>query len=117
MSSDRGLRRCRESEEKLKNKGEEKADEAVEASQEDVEKFLDEQLVDQQLETVSAEPLDMEEDTAENVGIMLAKVVVVSGSCAREINPSVHNVCPNPSLASLPRACCWGLLLHMCLYL
>lgn len=110
VSSDRVRRLCRESEEKLKNRAEEKADEAVEAAQETVEQVLDEQL-DQQLETACAESLDMEEDTAEAVGIMLAKVVVVSDSCARQIQ-GVHNVCPNPSFARLPRMPLGTAVLH-----
>ncbi|CAM9381587.1 unnamed protein product [Ectocarpus sp. 13 AM-2016] len=67
----------REAEEKRKNKAEEKADEAVEAAQETLERVVDEP-VDQQLDTVSAESLDMEEHTAEDMGIRLAKVVVIA---------------------------------------
>lgn len=102
MSSGRVLRRCREAEEKRKNKAEEKADDAVEAAQETVERVVDEE-VDQQLETVSAESLDMKEDTAQDIGIiMLAKVVVVSGSCAREIQASITSA-PTPRVLVFAR--------------
>lgn len=75
----------RESEEKLARQAEEKAlakarqaGELVEA----VEDKLDEVMTDREdkLETASAEVLDLEEGTPQSLGVMVAKVAVVSAA-------------------------------------
>lgn len=73
----------RESEEKLAKQAEEKAlEKARQAGElvEDVKHKLDEVVDDRvdRLETASAEVLDLEEGTPESLGVMVAKVAVVS---------------------------------------
>lgn len=73
----------RESEDKLAKQAEEKAQEKERQAGElveDVEEKLDEVVNDRmdKLETASAEVLELEEGTPESLGVMVAKVAVVS---------------------------------------